>query len=86
MHLLLEFKKKTTFSYKLGKILLRLTILAGFFDVVENIALMRILLGNLSQLNTSISYYFASAKFILLLIAILYILTVGLWSKFNKNQ
>jgi hypothetical protein len=69
----------TSFNYKLGKLFMKITLLAGLFDIVENIALIRILLGNLIQLNTSVSYYFASAKFALLAVAILYILINGLW-------
>ena len=77
---------KTSFRYKLGKLFIKLTLLAGLFDLVENIALIRILLGNLSQLNTSISYYFASAKFALLALAILYILINGLMMLISKNS
>jgi hypothetical protein len=77
---------KASFNYKLGGIFIKLTLLAGLFDIVENIALIRILLGNLTQLNTSISYYFASAKFALLAFAILYILINVLWTVFKPKK
>ena len=73
--------------YFLGKILVFTTFLAAIFDVVENIALVKILLDDVRQLWATIAYYFASMKFGLLLISISYllinwfILTFKKWGK-----
>lgn len=54
-----------------------LPFLAAFFDVVENIALVKLLLGDLQMKWSLIAYYAAVIKFGLLLIAIVYILIGG---------
>ena len=62
-----------TFSM-VGNLLIWLTFLAGLFDYIENIGLVSLLLGNMEQIWVSIAFYFASMKFLILLVAILYIL------------
>ncbi|RLD76842.1 MAG: hypothetical protein DRJ07_15620 [Bacteroidetes bacterium] len=58
----------------LGKVFLALPFLAAFFDIIENIALIKLLLGDMQQKWSLIAYYFAVTKFGILLIAIAYIL------------
>lgn len=60
--------------FKFGNLLIWLTFLAGIFDYIENIGLVSLLLGNMEQVWVSIAFYFASIKFLVLLVAILYIL------------
>ncbi len=60
--------------YKIGTLLIWTTFLAALFDAIENIALIRLLLGDLQQQWASVAYYFAVLKFITLLIGILYII------------
>ena len=48
--------------YKVGIILIYSVLLAAFFDIIE-IALIQLLLGNLIQIWSSITYYFAVSKF-----------------------
>lgn len=60
--------------YKTGVILIIATFLAGIFDVIENISLIKLLQGDLKQIWTSIAYYFAILKFGILILAILYLI------------
>jgi len=60
--------------YLVGKLLIYAIFLAAFFDVIENIALIKLMLGDLSQIWSSISYYFAVVKFGIVLICIIYLL------------
>ena len=59
--------------YTLGVLLIWAVFLAAFFDIIENIALIKLLLGDLKQLWSSIAYYFAISKFTLLILGVLYI-------------
>jgi len=44
---------------KFGNLLIALIFIAAFFDCIENIALIKLLLGDLEQVWSSIAYYFA---------------------------
>ncbi len=57
-----------------GKLLIIAIFVAAFFDLVENIALINILLESNSEAWPLIAYYFASIKFIIILIGIIYII------------
>ena len=73
--------------FTVGNGLIWATFVAGLFDYIENIALINLLFGNLEQSWVSISFYFAAIKFLLVLIAILYILinfTMFLLKKVKK--
>ena len=73
--------------YIFGKLLIALIFMAALFDIIENIALIKLLLGNLQQTWSSIAYYFASAKFIIILICITYLLINWVLLLFNtKNK
>jgi len=61
--------------YKIGNFLIILIFIAAFFDIVENIALIKLLLGDLRQIWSSIAYYFALSKFIIILICITYLIS-----------
>ena len=56
-----------------GIAMIYLVFFASFFDVIENISLILLLRGNLEQVWSSIAYYFAVSKFIILGIALLFI-------------
>ena len=60
--------------YKLGNLLIYLIFIAAFFDIIENIALIKLLRGDLKQVWPSIAFYFASMKFILILICLFYLI------------
>ena len=84
IHKLNEYLWKHSIIYKLGLVLIYAVFLASFFDVIENIALIKLLLGDLKQLWSSIAYYFAIAKFFLLGIGILFILINSIFLLFRK--
>lgn len=76
---------KKGFVYQFGKIVCWLVFVAAFFDVIENIALVRLLYGDLRQLWSSIGYYFAMMKFGLLLLGIFFILMSLVVLPFKKE-
>lgn len=71
--------------YKIGKIIIIATFFAGFFDVIENISLIRLLQGNLAQSWSSIAYYFAILKFGLLVLSILYLIFNWVFLLFRRK-
>jgi len=61
----------------LERMFLGFPFLAAFFDVIENIALIKLLLGDMQIKWRLIAYYAAVIKFELLIIAIVYVLIGG---------
>jgi len=70
--------------YFIGKLLVIAIFGAAFMDVIENIALIKILLGSHDELWSLIAFYFASLKFIIILICIIYIFINSLLILFKK--
>lgn len=70
--------------YKIGKVLIISIFLAAFFDIIENIALIKLLLGDLKQVWSSVAYYFASIKFLIVFICIIYLLLNWILLLFKK--
>ena len=68
----------------LTEIILGSVFLAAFFDVIENIALLQLIYGNLEQVWSSMAYYFAMMKFIILAIAIVYVLVGSMLVLYKK--
>jgi len=66
--------RKGQFFYKLGKILIYAIFLAALFDVIENIALIKLLLGDHNQIWPSMAYYFAVIKFSIVLLCVIYLI------------
>jgi uncharacterized membrane protein YraQ (UPF0718 family) len=60
--------------YIIGKFLIVAILAAAFFDIVENIALIRQMLGDTNESWPLIAYFFALIKFILILCCIIYII------------
>jgi len=60
--------------YAVGNLLIWAVFLAAFFDAIENLALIKLLLGDLQQHWASIAFYFAVLKFAIILVCIIYIL------------
>ena len=77
---------KNNSFHKFGKFLIVLIFIAAFFDIIENIALIKLLLGDLDQIWSSIAYYFAVIKFAIVLISIIYLLLNWLLLLFKKIQ
>ncbi len=71
--------------HKIGKLLIYLIFIAAFFDIIENIALIKILLGNSNQFLVSVAYYFASIKFLIVLLCLVYLIINWLILLFQKK-
>ena len=71
--------------HKFGNLLVILIFIAAFFDIIENIALIKLLLGDLKQILSSVSYYFAVIKFVIIIISIIYLLISWGILLFEKN-
>lgn len=84
IHLVNEKLWKDSKIYFIGILLIYCIFLAAFFDIIENIALIKLLLGDLKQKWSSIAYYFAIVKFTLLAIGILFILISSVYLLFKK--
>ena len=74
IHTLNERLWKHTKMYKMGLIFIWGVFLAAFFDIIENIALIQLLMGDLQQHWSTMAYYFAILKFGLVALSVLYIL------------
>ena len=72
--------------HSMGIALIYLVFLASFFDIIENIALVLLLRGNLIQVYSSIAYYFAMMKFIILATALMFIIISATALLLNKNR
>lgn len=73
IHKLNESLWKHSKLYKIGVMIIWGVFLAAVFDIVENIALIQLLLGDLQQKWSSIAYYFAVLKFGLLAFGLFFI-------------
>jgi len=69
-----KLNSRNNFLSKPGYWFSWLMFIAAFFDGIENYALIRILSGDHDQLWASISFYFASTKFVIVLLTLLYII------------
>ena len=61
--------------HKIGEFLVWSMFIAAIFDTVENVCLIKLLTGNMEQYWVSVAYVFALVKFILIIVAILYIIS-----------
>ena len=77
---------KNNSFHKFGNLLIVLIFIAAFFDIIENIALIKLLLGDLEQIWSSIAYYFAVIKFAIVIICIIYLLINWFLLLFEKIQ
>lgn len=67
-------KFTNTSLHKFGNFLAGAMLLSGILDAIENYALIQLYLGNLKQIFSTIAYYTASIKFLIIGIGIFYIL------------
>lgn len=80
-----KFKDRINWFYKLGIYLACLQFVAALFDAIENVALIKLLLGSNNGMYSSIAFYFASAKFAIIAIGFIYIILGLLTSLFQKQ-
>ncbi len=76
MLLYLRISKYNTrhFMYKAGHILIFAVFFAGIFDIIENIALIKLLTGHRQAIWSSVAYMSAVLKFGLISLSVLFIL------------
>lgn len=60
--------------YAFGKLLIVFIFMAALFDGIENVALVKLLLGDYRQVWSSVAYYFATIKFVIIFICIAYLI------------
>ena len=70
-----KFDNKFDLMKKLGIALAVLLIIAGLCDAIENYALIKLLLGSENSIFPLTAYYFASLKFVIIGLALFYILS-----------
>lgn len=80
-----KYINKNNWMYKTGLLFAKLQFVAALFDAIENIALIKLLLGSNNSLFPLIAYYFASIKFAIIVIGIIYIIIGLLTSLFQKR-
>ena len=74
-----------TLLHRVGQLLGILIFVAALFDILENIALLRIMGGDFSQIWATVAYYAASIKFGLILLSLIYLLVGWLTSRFSTS-
>ena len=74
---------KNTTIYKIGVVLIYAQFVAAFFDAIENVALLQ-LFKKTTQFWTSTAYYFASTKFVLIVLGIIFIVVSWFLKVFRK--
>ena len=81
-----KFINQNDWLYKTGLLLAKLQFVVVLFDAIENVALIQLLLGSYNGLYSSIAYYFASIKFIIIAVCIIYIIIGLLTSLIQKRS
>jgi hypothetical protein len=79
-----RYSKKEVMA-KLGIGFAILTLIAGGCDVIENIAMLKSLQA-VTQTTVSVAYYFAIAKFTILITALLFVMTAFAIGALRKNR
>lgn len=74
----------TGFAAKLGVLLAFGALVAAVFDVLENLLMLFTLSGHVLAVTTALTAFFASAKFILLALCLVYVVLLGLQLLFVK--
>ncbi len=77
---------KDSSLYSSGVILIFSLFFAGFCDAIENIGLIKLLMGSTKQQWSSVAYFFAIPKFVFIAIGILYILFNFVYLLFKKQN
>ncbi|QXP73028.1 hypothetical protein H0I31_04845 [Tenacibaculum sp. AHE15PA] len=75
--------------YLVGLVLLFSQFFTAFFDAIENIGLIHILLGSTDKNLALMAYYFATIKFTLIIVALLYLFInfiIYIITNTNKNE
>lgn len=68
------WENQESLGYRLGTVLIRMVIFAGFLDMVENFALLQLFYGDLQSHWASLAFTTATIKFIQIIFGILYVI------------
>ncbi len=71
-------------QYRLGGLLIWSMFITAIFDGVENVALIKLLIGNYTEYWPWVAYYFSFAKFTLICISLIYLIINGAYWLFKK--
>ena len=82
----IEKLTKNELLHKTGKTLIYLIFLAGLLDVIENIALIKLLTGEQQALLSMIAYLAASVKFLIIASVILFLIISWAYRYFRKKK
>ncbi len=69
-----------------GVFLAGLMFIAALFDAAENVCLINLLFGSLNEILPTLAFYFASLKFFIVALGILYIIISLIFLLFNKKR
>lgn len=86
VHKLNERLWKNTSIYRYGEMLIWLLFITAICDAVENVALIKLLLGEIQSYWCWVAYYFAFAKFTFVIITLLYILFSSIYLLLKKKK
>ena len=86
IHKLNERLWKNKPFYKIGELLIWSMFITAIFDAVENVALIKLLIGGTQEYWSSVAYAFAIGKFILIFISFLYIIYNSALLLFKKSS
>ena len=72
--------------YKVGELLIWSMFLTSIFDAVENVSLIKLLIGSYKEYWSSVAYAFAIGKFVLIFISVLYLIYNTALLLFKKSS
>ncbi|WP_347172786.1 hypothetical protein [Polaribacter uvawellassae] len=72
--------------YKIGELLIWSMFITAIFDAVENVALIKLLIGSYKEYWSSVAHAFAIGKFVLIGISILYLIYNTILLLFKKSS
>lgn len=81
-----RFQSKFVLIHHFGTVFTFLLLFAGLCDAIENYALIRLLLGSQNAIFPPVAYYFASIKFIIIGLGLIYILLGMITNLLFKNE
>lgn len=80
-----KYINKNNWMFKTGLLLTKLQFVAALFDAIENIALIKLLIGSNNEIYSSVAFYFASIKFLIIALGIIYIIIGFITMIFQKR-
>ena len=63
-----------SFLVRIGLMLSKIVPFAGLFDVVENLAMLKTLSGEITMLTVAIAFWFAILKFLIVILSLLFVI------------